>query len=382
MKDVYREIYAYKKWPDVIQALKLRPVGGRPNRDNRIRERVPVVYSDLTSMRNDPEAARTVFDLIFDDVEPAHRQRWESFLADSIQHAAAKYPDRWVVVLEPSYVRTTVGMVRCLNLSGEKNEVLLLSRAEAPTETRWTGGQYEFAPDCEEAFVARAAGPKLLDSIRQAHLSAIDACGAAHAGNHQRRRAHSPGVLRYLEEVLGRKLPNPLYVVQEAKDAVTPTADLVEDALSESHPFTQELAEEVSILRDAGLSSTEKEALIVARRGQGLFREKVLGAEPRCRITHVNDAKYLIASHIKPWSESSNVERLSENNGLMLAPQVDHLFDHGDISFTDNGDLLVSRQCPGAVLAAWGISPETNVGPFRIGQRPFLAWHREHVLKR
>ena len=115
----------------------------------------------------------------------------------------------------------------------------------------------------------------------------------------------------------------------------------------------------------------------MARRGQGLFRDRVLQVEPRCRVTGVDKSRYLIASHIKPWSKSSTFERLSENNGLMLAPHVDYLFDNGYISFTDNGDLLVSPECPAEVVRAWGISPTMNVGPFRAQQRPYLAYHRE-----
>ncbi len=168
---------------------------------------------------------------------------------------------------------------------------------------------------------------------------------------------------------------------QISNEAVPTTIDWVEDATIESHPFAEELAQEVSILRDTGLSSTEKEALIVARRGRGIFRDKVLGVEPCCRVTGVNDPNHLIARHIKPWSEASNVERLSENNGLMLAPHIDHLFDKGFISFMDNGDILVSPRCPDTMLAAFGISRQTNVGPFQIGQRPYLAYHRAYCFK-
>jgi hypothetical protein len=362
-------------------ADSLRPKHGKPNHDGRNRARAPLVYSDSMSMRRDPEAARAVFDLIFDEVTPECRRRWESFLADSIEYAASKYSDRWVVVLEPSNVRATVGMVRCLHITNAKDEVVLVSRIDAPRGTRWSGGQYDYAPGCEEAMVARAAGPKLLSGFRAAHFLAIDACGAAHAGNHQRRQTHSPGVLRYLEQVLGRMLPNPSYEGKVSNHAARATMDWVEDASIESHPFANELAEELSILRDAGLSPTEKKALIVARRGQGLFRQKVLCAEPRCRVTRVDDPNYLIASHIKPWSESSNVERLSENNGLMSAPHVGYLFDKGLISFTDIGDILVSQDCPPEVLSAWGISRNINVGPFEIMQRPFLTYHRAYCFK-
>jgi putative restriction endonuclease len=48
------------------------------------------------------------------------------------------------------------------------------------------------------------------------------------------------------------------------------------------------------------------------------------------------------ASHIKPWCESTNEERLNGENGLLLTPSIDHLFDRGFISFEDNGELLIS----------------------------------------
>jgi hypothetical protein len=148
-----------------------------------------------------------------------------------------------------------------------------------------------------------------------------------------------------------------------------------------SHPFADEWTQDAEILEQAGLSPTDKQALIKARRGQGIFRANVLNMEPQCRITKIADPAHLRASHIKPWSVSSNAERLAASNGLMLAPHIDHLFDRGFISFTDNGDLLISPKCSAGVLAAWGISSTMNVGPFRLAQRPYLAHHRAHILK-
>jgi hypothetical protein len=147
------------------------------------------------------------------------------------------------------------------------------------------------------------------------------------------------------------------------------------------HPFSDEIRSDIAILQDPELLETEKQAIILARRGQGRFRDGVASAEPRCRVTGVADLNVLRASHIKPWREASNEERISGDNGLMLAPHVGHLFDQGYISFADVGDILVSPHCPAGVLSAWGISPTANVGPFRTGQRPFLAHHRKYVFK-
>jgi hypothetical protein len=151
------------------------------------------------------------------------------------------------------------------------------------------------------------------------------------------------------------------------------------DALSSS--LGSDFAEELSILEQADLSITEKEQLILARRGQGVFRENLLRVEPLCRVTGIADAMHLRASHMKPWSVCTNAERLSENNGLMLAPHIDHLFDRGYLTFTDVGDLLISPLCSEGVLAAWGVPRRLNSGPFRSAQRPFLTYHREHCYK-
>jgi hypothetical protein len=371
-----------RRWAAAQESFEsLRPIAGKQNRDGQSRPHAPVVYSDLTSMRRDPGAARAVFDLIFESVTPECRHRWESLIADAIDYAAAKHPDRWAIVLEASSIRMTVGLVRCLQLSAAKDEIVLLSRTRAPPGTRWSGGQYEYGPGCEEAFVARAAGPRILVGIREACFVAIDACGTAHGGNHQRRRAHSPAVLRYLEEVVKRALPNPSYAAQVSDEVARETADWVENASIEAHPFADEFTEDLSILRDAALSPMEKEVLIEARRGLGAFRDTLLGVEPYCRVTGVRDPHHLIAGHIKPWSESSTVERLSQNNGLLLAPHINHLFAKGFISFADNGDLLISPRCPAEVLSAWGISRAINVGPFEQSQRPFLAYHRAYCFK-
>jgi len=45
------------------------------------------------------------------------------------------------------------------------------------------------------------------------------------------------------------------------------------------------------------------------------------------RITGVNNLNHLLASHCKPWRDSSNEERLNGENGLRLTPSIDHLFD-------------------------------------------------------
>jgi hypothetical protein len=139
---------------------------------------------------------------------------------------------------------------------------------------------------------------------------------------------------------------------------------------------------ESEIESDRQLPETEREALIVARRGQGLFKQRVMQVETRCRITGVTNPIHLRASHCKPWRDANNEERLNGENGLLLTPTMDHLFDRGFISFEDSGVLIVSPVAHIPSLNRMGISTDriVNVGTFTEGQEQFLDYHRESVL--
>ncbi len=141
---------------------------------------------------------------------------------------------------------------------------------------------------------------------------------------------------------------------------------------------------ETQVESDDSVQDTEKEAIIRARRGQGLFKERVMAIESHCRITLVENPVHLVASHCKPWRDSTNEERLDGENGLLLTPSIDHLFDRGFIGFEDSGTLIISPVAHKPSLARMGIQTErvVNVGGFSQGQRKFLDFHRNAVLLR
>jgi len=135
---------------------------------------------------------------------------------------------------------------------------------------------------------------------------------------------------------------------------------------------------------DASIPETNRTAIVRARRGQGLFRERVARIETRCRITGVDNPAHLVASHCKPWRDASNEERLDGENGLLLTPSIDHLFDRGFIGFEDTGRLIISPVAHRPSLQRMGIeaSEAVNVGNFTRGQKRFLEFHRNSVLLR
>lgn len=95
--------------------------------------------------------------------------------------------------------------------------------------------------------------------------------------------------------------------------------------------------------RMTAIPPTDREALVRARRGQGLFKQRVMEIERRCRITGVTNPVHLIASHCKPWRDSNNEEPLCGENGLLLTPSIDHWFDRGFIGFEHSGELIISH---------------------------------------
>lgn len=137
-----------------------------------------------------------------------------------------------------------------------------------------------------------------------------------------------------------------------------------------------------ALLSDVDLTVTQRSQVIQARIGQGLFRSRVAEVEPFCRVTGIRDERFLIASHIKPWSQSTNFERLDGSNGLLLTPHIDRLFDKGYLTFEDNGRVRVSQLLPAQVRLAWVSSVEGQAKQLSQHQRPYMEYHRDLVFQR
>lgn len=131
-------------------------------------------------------------------------------------------------------------------------------------------------------------------------------------------------------------------------------------------------------------NTTEKSQLIMGRLGQGDFREKVLEVwGGKCAVTGSDLKEVLRASHIKPWKDSNDEERLNPYNGIPLAATFDALFDRGLISFNDNGDIKISRYLSKKNQKSLGINKEDKVeGGFFEENIPFLEHHRNNIFKK
>jgi HNH endonuclease len=159
------------------------------------------------------------------------------------------------------------------------------------------------------------------------------------------------------------------------------TSHGIVDPVEEIHEREADDSHEAQILRRKDIGPQEKERLVFARTGQGRFRKNLLEIENSCRVTGLNVTDYLIASHIKPWRYSDDFEKIDGNNGLLLSPHVDKLFDQGWIMFRDDGIFRPSPLLDVSVLAAWRLEQPSNPKPFNEQQREYLEYHRESIFK-
>ena len=180
------------------------------------------------------------------------------------------------------------------------------------------------------------------------------------------------GLLTGLVKILDGQFENALKILLEENE---------EPEFSPSFDNPAAVEEETKIQQRLDIGATQRTQLVFARRGQGIFRTNVRLVEKSCRVTGLAESRHLVASHIKPWRDSSDLEKLDGYNGLLLSPHIDHLFDKGFISFTDRGTLLTSRHLREQVLTKWHVEKAQEVGQFSSAQSSYLAYHRDIVFE-
>lgn len=132
-----------------------------------------------------------------------------------------------------------------------------------------------------------------------------------------------------------------------------------------------------AIISQKTWDSTTVQALVDARVGQGKFRADVLQLwNRRCAVTGSTTIDAIRASHIKPWRDSTNKERLDSTNGLPLVASLDALFDAGLISFEDSGRMLVSSKLSPSEREIYGIVGKTLTTKPLSKTATYLLYHR------
>jgi putative restriction endonuclease len=128
------------------------------------------------------------------------------------------------------------------------------------------------------------------------------------------------------------------------------------------------------------VDTTERRALVLSRVGQGAFRDALMSLwGGRCAVTGLDIHRLLRASHIKPWRDSDNRERLDPYNGLLLSPAYDAAFDAGLVTFGEDGAIAVSAGLTPTQVERIGLDPASRIAGLSDGHLAYLGYHRSSV---
>lgn len=120
------------------------------------------------------------------------------------------------------------------------------------------------------------------------------------------------------------------------------------------------------------------------RKNHHRFRDPVYDYwDEKCAVFGVDCNNLLVASHIKPWSKSSSLEKTDRNNGLLLSVGLDKLFDLGFISFGPNGKILIWDNISTDTANVFSLRASLCLPKRKITQKmaDYLKWHRENVFR-
>ena len=158
-----------------------------------------------------------------------------------------------------------------------------------------------------------------------------------------------------------------------------------------AHRITREIADfsiriETALLNDLTVAvdqRTIRESLVLCRVGQGKFRKEVLRVwNQRCCVTGLTIESLLKASHIKPWADSNDDERLDPYNGLLLSPSYDAAFDAGLLTFEDDGRVDFSNLLSETDIRLLGLECNVQIEGLTPKHRSFLKHHRDYMFRR
>lgn len=127
---------------------------------------------------------------------------------------------------------------------------------------------------------------------------------------------------------------------------------------------------------------TEVEQVSKRRVGQSAFRTSLFHRwSHSCAVTGVKDGRVLIASHIVPWSTANDTERLDVDNGLLLSPTYDSLFDKNIITFDDAGKIILGKSFSKEQFAKLRVTGKEKIQQdLSSGNTEYLERHNKEFL--
>lgn len=125
---------------------------------------------------------------------------------------------------------------------------------------------------------------------------------------------------------------------------------------------------------------TDTHRFVNTRVGQGAYRKRIVHRwEYKCEVTKFDNLKILVASHIVPWAEANNDQRLDVNNGILLSPTYDALFDRNLISFENSGKIILSDIIERQAFEKIGVTGQEKIHNFSQQNQIYLEQHRRRL---
>jgi len=144
---------------------------------------------------------------------------------------------------------------------------------------------------------------------------------------------------------------------------------------------TEIVSEPVAPLKTQKPNITQRSGLVNSRVGQGAYRKSILHRwSYRCAATGFNDTRILIASHIQPWKDSSDEQRLDVDNGILLSPDFDALFDKHLISFASSGKIILGSEIEKNSMGLLGITGKEKIDDLTEGNKQYLNFHNQFII--
>lgn len=141
-----------------------------------------------------------------------------------------------------------------------------------------------------------------------------------------------------------------------------------------------ELKKKYDYLRKNEIKEKYRISPVKLRNNQEKYRKDLIYIHKICQLCGLENEELLIASHIKDYSKSNVDECIDFENGLLLCRNHDGLFDRGLISFTNDGDILISSNLSEDDINKLGIlKKKINLSE---EQKEYMEWHRENKFRK
>lgn len=157
----------------------------------------------------------------------------------------------------------------------------------------------------------------------------------------------------------------------ESKNLITSKEEIIIEK-------AQKVEKEIISLNVEGAS---KEAIINVRVNQGTFRDLLLKRYNKCCLCGIKNHTLLIASHIKPWAESEPKEKLDVENGFLMCPNHDRIFDKGYITFDDDGKIIISDRLTENDRVFLNVDSKMHI-ELTESNKKYLKFHQKNVFNR